>query len=306
PRPAPSFSLSLDRNVQNAAQRAVDARHEQTMMVAIQPSTGAVLAVAQNHEADADGPIATTGLFPPGSTFKTVTATAAMSTGIAKPDTVVPCPNQIVIGERTIPNYELFGLGDVPMSTAYARSCNTSFAKLASELPAHALTDAAAKLGLGPDYTVTGLPTVSGSVPPADEQVLRTEDGIGQGKVVASPFGMAMVAATVARGSAPTPYLIAGHPTTVRGDRPPIPDPVVRGLRGMMRQVVTSGTGSRIADQGEVFGKTGEAEVEGGSHAWFIGYRGDLAWATLVVKGGSSDNAVAVTRDMLAALPDGS
>ena len=54
-----------------------------------------------------------------------------------------------------------------------------------------------------------------------------------------------------------------------------------------------------------MYGKTGEAEVEGGSHAWFVGYRGNLAFATLVVRGGSSDNAVAVTRDMLTALPEG-
>jgi cell division protein FtsI/penicillin-binding protein 2 len=305
PQPAPSFSLSIDRSVQNAAQRAVDGRTEQTMMVVLQPSTGAILAVAQNRAADAGGPVATSGLYPPGSIFKTITAAAAMSAGLATPDTVLPCPSTIVIGERTIPNYNLFTIGDVPMAEAYERSCNTAFAKLASELPADALTVAAAKLGVGPDYTVAGLPTVSGSVPPAGDQVLRTEDGIGQGTVVASPFGMALVAATVARGSVPTPYLIAGHGTAVRGDRPALEPEVVRGLQLMMRRVVTGGTADRIADQGEVYGKTGEAEVDGGSHSWFIGYRGDLAWATLLVRGGSSDNAVAVSRDMLAALPPG-
>ena len=53
-----------------------------------------------------------------------------------------------------------------------------------------------------------------------------------------------------------------------------------------------------------MYGKTGEAEFAGGSHAWFAGYRGDLAFATLVVGGGDSTNAVAVTRDFLAALPN--
>ncbi|MBB5911544.1 hypothetical protein BJY24_000411 [Nocardia transvalensis] len=305
PQPAPSFSLSIDRNVQNAAQRAVDVRPDQAMMVVLQPSTGAVLAVAQNKAADTDGPVATSGLYPPGSTFKTITAAAAMAEGTATPDTVVPCPSRIVIGERTIPNYELFTIGDVPMATAYERSCNTSFAKIASELPAGALTDAAARFGIGQDYTVAGLPTVSGSVPPAKQQVQRTENGIGQGTVVASPFGMALAAATVARGTTPTPYLIAGFETKVQGDRPSPSPEVIKGLRMMMRKVVTGGTAERIADQGEVYGKTGEAEVDGGSHSWFIGYRGDMAFATLLVKGGSSDNAVATTRDMLAALPPG-
>ncbi|AYF77620.1 penicillin-binding transpeptidase domain-containing protein [Nocardia yunnanensis] len=305
PQTAPSFSLSVDRNVQDAAQQAVDARTEQAMMVVLQPSTGAILAIAQNEEADKDGPVAATGLYPPGSTFKTVTAAAAMTAGHTTPDTSVPCPSQITVGERTIPNYNLFSVGTVSMATAYERSCNTSFAKIASELGGEDLRTAAQSLGLGPDYTVAGLPTVSGSVPVDDDEVQRAEDGIGQGKVLASPFGMALVAATVAHGATPVPYLIANHATQVSGSRAPVRPEVIDGLRLMMRKVVLGGTAERIVDQGEVYGKTGEAEVDGGSHAWFIGYRGDLAWATLVVRGGSSDNAVAVTRDMLTALPQG-
>lgn len=304
-QPAPSFALSVDRFVQNAAQRAVDVRTDQTMMVVLRPSTGAILAIAQNKAADRDGPVATMGQYPPGSIFKTVTAAAAMDTGIATPDTVLPCPSRINIGERTIPNYNLFTIGDAPMATAYERSCNTAFAKLASQLPAGALPTAAASLGIGQRYSVVGLPIVSGSVPPASDLVQRTEDGIGQGRVLVSPFGMALMAATIAHGSIPLPYLIAGRPTVVDGERPTIAPEVVDGLRAMMRKVVTGGTAERIADQGEVYGKTGEAEVEGGSHSWFVGYRGDIAFATLLVKGGSSDNAVAVTREMFAALPSG-
>ncbi|WP_072687578.1 penicillin-binding transpeptidase domain-containing protein [Rhodococcus marinonascens] len=304
PKPVPSFSISLDRPIQIAAQNAVNARPDQTMMVVVQPSTGNILAVAQNEAADRDGPVALTGLYPPGSTFKIITAGAAISSGIATPDTMVPCPGRIEIGERSVPNYNEFALGTVSMATAFARSCNTSFAKLASEMKPNALTVAASQFGIGADYKVVGLPTYTGSVPEADDLVQRTEDGFGQGRVVVSPFGMALAAATIAHGSTPLPGLIAGRETATDGDPPPISSEMVDGLRTMMRLVVTSGTAGRIADQGEVYGKTGEAEVEGGSHAWFVGYRGDLAFATLVVRGGSSDNAVAVTRDMFAALPE--
>ncbi|MGW5270300.1 penicillin-binding transpeptidase domain-containing protein [Rhodococcus sp. NPDC003994] len=305
PEPVPSISISLDRPIQVAAQNAVNVSRDQAMMVVIQPSTGDILAVAQNEAADRDGPVASTGLYPPGSTFKIVTAGAAIAEGLATPGSTVPCPGRIVIGERSVPNYNEFSLGDVSMSTAFTRSCNTSFAKLASEMGPDDLTSAAAMFGIGPEYTVTGLPTESGSVPPASDLVQRTEDGFGQGKVLVSTFGMALAAATVAHGSTPTPRLIQGEETAVEGDRPTVDPAVVDGLRGMMRSVVTSGTADRIADQGEVYGKTGEAEVDGGSHAWFVGYRGDLAFATLVVRGGSSDNAVAVTRDMFTALPEG-
>ncbi|MCJ0976482.1 penicillin-binding transpeptidase domain-containing protein [Rhodococcus sp. ARC_M12] len=305
PEPSPSFSISLDRNIQVAAQRAVNARTEQAMTVVIQPSTGAILAVAQNPAADRDGPVASAGLYPPGSTFKIVTAGAAISGGLATPGSTVPCPGRIVIGERSVPNYNEFALGDVTMSTAFTRSCNTSFAKLASEMAPDALTVAASQFGVGPDYDVVGLPTDSGSVPPAEELVQRTEDGFGQGRVVVSTFGMALAAATVAHGSTPVPNLLIGRDTVIDGDHPPIEPAMVDGLRGMMRSVVTSGTAERIADQGEVYGKTGEAEVDGGSHSWFVGYRGDIAFATLVVRGGSSDNAVAVTREMFEQLPPG-
>ena len=180
---------------------------------------------------------------------------------------MVPCPGRIEIGERSVPNYNEFSLGTVPMATAFARSCNTSFAKLASEMQPDTLTTAAAQFGIGQDYNVVGLPIDSGSVPPASDLVQRTEEGFGQGKVVVSQFGMAMAAATVANGSTPVPQLISGRETTIDGERPAISPAMVDGLRGMMRLVVTSGTAERVEDQGEVYGKTGEAEVEGGSHA---------------------------------------
>ncbi|NLU81511.1 penicillin-binding transpeptidase domain-containing protein [Rhodococcus sp. HNM0569] len=306
-QPVPSFSMSLDRRVQVAAQAAVDVARDQAMTVVLDASRGDVLAVAQNAAADRDGPVALTGLYPPGSTFKMVTAAAAIDSGAATPDTTVPCPGSIVIGERSVPNYNGFSLGNVPMATAFARSCNTTFAKLASEMTPDALTDAAARFGIGATYSVVGMPTETGSVPPADDIVQRTEDGFGQGRVLVSPFGMALAAATVASGETPVPHLLLGSDTTVDaadGDGHGLSPATIDGLRTMMRLVVTSGTAERVADQGAVYGKTGEAEVDGGSHAWFVGYRGDLAFATLVVRGGSSDNAVAITRDMLAALPD--
>ncbi len=305
PSPAPSISISLDRAVQNAAQRAVDNQRRQAMIVVIKPSTGEILAVAQNSAADAVGPLATTGLYPPGSTFKMITAGAALERDLASPNTLLGCPGQIDIGHRTIPNYGGFDLGVVPMSRAFASSCNTTFAELASRMPPRGLTQEASQYGIGLDYQVDGLSTVTGSVPPTVDLAERTEDGFGQGKVVASPFGMAMVAATVAAGKTPVPRLIEGRSTTVTGDTAPISEKVIDGLRPMMRLVVTNGTAKDIAGCGAVFGKTGEAEFPGGSHSWFAGYRGDMAFAALIVGGGSSEYAVRMTKFMFDALPGG-
>jgi Penicillin binding protein transpeptidase domain/NTF2-like N-terminal transpeptidase domain len=303
PSPAPSISISLDRAVQNAAQHAVDNQGRQAMIVVIKPSTGDILAVAQNAAADAVGPLATTGLYPPGSTFKMVTAGAALQRDMASPNTLLGCPAEIDIGHRTIPNYGRFDLGVVPMSRAFASSCNTTFAELASRMPPRGLTQEASQYGIGLDYQVDGISTVTGSVPPTVDLAERTEDGFGQGKVLASPFGMALVAATVAAGKTPVPKLIEGRPTTITGDTTPISEKVIEDLRPMMRLVVTNGTAKDIAGCGAVFGKTGEAEFPGGSHSWFAGYRGDMAFAALIVGGGSSEYAVRMTKFMFDVLP---
>jgi Penicillin binding protein transpeptidase domain/NTF2-like N-terminal transpeptidase domain len=302
--PAPSVSITLDRAVQNAAQHAVDTRGGKAMIVVIKPSTGEILAIAQNKGADADGLPAANGLFPPGSTFKMITAGAVVDRDIATPNTMLGCPGRIDIGHRTIPNYGGFDLGVVSMSRAFASSCNTTFAELGSRLPPRGLTQAATRYGIGLDYTVDGITTVTGSVPPTVDLSERTEDGFGQGKVLASPFGMALVAATVDAGKTPVPQLIAGRPTTVEGDDTPISPKMVDALRPMMRLVVTNGTAKEIAGCcGEVYGKTGEAEFPGGSHSWFAGYRGDLAFAALIVGGGSSEYAVRMTKVMFESMP---
>lgn len=302
-KPAPSVTMTLDRSVQDAAQSAVNNVGRQAMIVVMRPSTGAVLAVAQNPAADAQGPLATTGLFPPGSTFKMITAGAAIQRDMATPNTLLACPGTMDIGHRIVPNYGGFDLGVVPMSRAFASSCNTTFAELASRMPPTALTVAAAQYGVGVDYDVAGMPTVTGSVPPTVNLAERTEDGFGQGKVLVSPFGMALAAATVAAGKTPVPQLILGRHTEVAGEHTDITAPMVDGVRPMMRLVVTNGTAKDIADAGEVYGKTGEAEFQGGSHSWFAGYRGDMAFAALIVGGGSSEYAVRMVKFMLGELP---
>ncbi|MET0900246.1 MAG: penicillin-binding transpeptidase domain-containing protein, partial [Mycobacterium sp.] len=99
-------------------------------------------------------------------------------------------------------------------------------------------------------------------------------------------------------------HLIVGHETKVTGDARPISPEMLDGLRSMMRLVITNGTAKDLADTGVIYGKTGEAEFAGGSHSWFAGYRGDMAFASLIVGGGSSEWAVRMTKQMLDSLPN--
>jgi cell division protein FtsI/penicillin-binding protein 2 len=305
PRPVPTVTTTVDRGVQASAEDAVNIVPNPAMIVAIQPSTGGILAVAQNAAADAHGALALTGRYPPGSTFKIVTASAALQAHQSALDAPVDCPATTTIGGRVVPNDHLFALGSVPLRTAFARSCNTTFARLASGMSGDQLTETARRLGLGMDYTVPGITTVTGQVPPSDSTVQRAEDGFGQGRVLASPFGMALVASTIAAGGrTPTPELITGMATTTATPAvQPLPREVVDAVRTMMREVVTQGTGKALSGQGELFGKTGTAEFSpAGAHGWFVGFRGDMAFATLVVDAGSSGPALDVSGRFLAAL----
>ena len=301
----PTLTTTVDRAVQVAAEHAVDAVANPAMIVAIQPSTGEILGVAQNSAADAQGALSLTGRFPPGSTFKMVTASAALQSKQVTPNSPVACPATTIVGERVVPNDHLLDLGTVPLHTAFANSCNTTFAQLAARLGAGALTDAAHQMGIGMSYDIAGATTVTGQVPPSESMVRRAENGFGQGRVLASPFGMALVAATIdAGGRLPTPILVRGIPTrTALGPVPPVPRDVADALRTMTREAVTAGSAKLLADQGQLFGTTGTAESGPiGADGWFVGFRGDVAFATLVVGAGSSAPALDVSGRFLSAL----
>jgi hypothetical protein len=294
PKPVADIRSTLDIPMSRAAEDALAPIPTPAAMVVMQPSTGDVLAIGQNPAADAQGPIALTGLYPPGSTFKTVTVSAALQAGQVTPDSIVGCPGTENIEGRQIPNDDNFDLGQVPLHTAFARSCNTTMGRLAVNLPPDGLTKAAAQLGLGIDYTAPGMTTVTGKVPVADTSALRVEEGIGQGQVTASPFGMALVAAALAHGSVPAPTIVTGQPGKPDRTPDPLPASVADQVKSMMRETITDGTATQLQDIPGMLGKTGTAEYIDNTHAhgWFVGIDGDLALAVFISDAGSSSPAV--------------
>jgi cell division protein FtsI/penicillin-binding protein 2 len=147
-----------------------------------------------------------------------------------------------------------------------------------------------------------GATTVTGSVPPATNIVERAEDGFGQGKVVASPFGLALVVSTIANGTMPTPSLLRSLPTKVDEEPEPVSPQVLTGVRDMMLEMVT--LTPTLAPYAGLHGKTGTAQFGDGthSHGWFVGYQGDLAFAVLLTDVGTSGKAVAAAARFLGGL----
>ena len=301
PRPVDAVRTTLDLRLQLLAQRADAVEPRPAILVAISGATGGILAAAQNFAADAEGALAFSGLYPPGSTFKTITTAAALQAGLIAPDTQVACPGVLTIDNRTIPNDDDFDLGVVPFGTAFARSCNTTMGELADRLPAGALTATAREFGIGVDYVIPGLTTVTGTVPAADTAAQRVENGIGQGTVTVSPFGLAVAEASLAHGATITPTLVEGELTTADRPSTPLPPNVTDPLRAMMRQTVLDGTATQLQDVPDLGGKTGTAEFGDNthSHGWFAGIAGDVAFATLVVGGDSTAPALTVSGEFL-------
>jgi cell division protein FtsI/penicillin-binding protein 2 len=291
-----ALRTTLDRGVQQAAETALGGRHDAAALVAIQPSTGNVLAVA-NRPTDSTYDRAIEGRYPPGSTFKVITTTALLRDGLHTSDTVA-CPKTITVGGKAFRNFEGEAAGDVPFSEDFAQSCNTAFVSLASRLAPNALTNTAKIFGIGR--------TAASQAPAGTDAAARAATMIGQDRILASPLVMAGVAATVADGRWRAPRLLANAPrTTGPALRPSERDT----LRTLMRLVVTSGTGAALAGlPGDIVGKTGTAEFGGGdpppTHAWFIAFRGDLAIAVLIEHGKSgAEAAVPVAARFFTALP---
>lgn len=262
-------------------------------LVALRPSTGEVLAVA-NGPANEGFNAATTGQYPPGSTFKVVSALALLRSGMHIGDPVL-CPSTTTVDGRSFKNYDDYPsgrLGAISFTTAVANSCNTALIDERERLDEATLTEAAAALGLGVDHDL-GFSAYFGQAPPAEGETERAANLIGQGKILASPMAMAAVAASAVVGRTVLPVLLPEHEVVQQMPSRPLAEGEAQRLRALMRAVVTEGSGGFLADlPGDVGAKTGTAEygepaADGSlpTHTWMIAFRDDLAVAVFVETG---------------------
>jgi cell division protein FtsI/penicillin-binding protein 2 len=216
------------------------------------------------------------------------------------------CPKFLNVNGRQIQNSGQFELGPVPFAVDFYKSCNTAFASLAPQLGANGLAQAGASVGLGQQWDL-GIDVFSGKVSQGGDAAEQAAAAFGQGTTIVSPVALAAVAAAMRGGSGSSriSWLTCPRapPRPVRRSK----QSTVDALRAMMRQVVTDGTATQINDVAGVSGKTGTAEYVTGdpdkTHAWFIGWRGDLAFAVFVEQGGHpQDTALPICESFLARL----
>ncbi|MGO9079288.1 MAG: penicillin-binding transpeptidase domain-containing protein [Streptosporangiaceae bacterium] len=287
--PGQPVRTSIEMRVQRAASAAVSSAStaKPVDMVALQPSTGRVLAVVE-RPGGFDRPVL--GEFPPGSTFKVVTASALARAGM-RPDSPVQCPSQVDIGGRVFHNDNNEQYGSTNLRTAFAVSCNSTFAMLATQrLTGSSLAAMAREFGFNATPAL-GIPGALARFSTPQQPVDLAADAFGQGTDLVNPLSQATVVAAIDNGSWRPPLLVTSPQQRQTAQPHPISPTILATLRPMMRAVVTSGTAAGVGFPPGVYGKTGTAQYGTGpnppSHGWFIGYRGDLAFAVLVEGGGT-------------------
>lgn len=251
--PPPDTTATLDPKLQLAAEDAVVSVATPATIVAIQPSSGAVLAVAQNSQATDIGPIAFTGLYPAGSSLDIFKSAAAVEKGAA------------------------------PQDVSAADTLR-----------------AAGRLGVGVDYKIPGLDAITGRLPDSNRgiQQIVKKQGTNTDAVMVSPFGMAVLAASIARGSAPTPMIAYGQPATTEADVSPLRADVADRLRTLMRAGVARPEFESLRSYSDVVG----IPISSGADQWVIANKGDLAFAVYIEDADGTDQAAKMSARMLRAM----
>lgn len=336
-----SVSLTVDAAAQDAAFNGLRALGPGTegAVVALEPATGKILAMVSNptydpsvlssHDFDAvsdardrllsaeNDPLinrATQEVYPPGSTFKLVTAAAALESGQYQPDTLVKGGDTLDLPQtdRDLPNYAtgVCGSGKIPLTQALAQSCNTSFGAIGMQLGDDALREQSEKFGFGDVYLDDLNRQAASRFPEPDvDDPLTAYSAIGQYEVAATPLQMAMVSAGIANGgTVMRPYLVDEvrapdfsvlDKTSPEPFREAVSSTVARDLTQMMVETVDNGTAAPAAMPGiKVAGKTGTAQSQADrpNYAWFVSFapadNPQVAVAVLVEDAGVANDLI--------------
>ncbi|MGF1430324.1 penicillin-binding transpeptidase domain-containing protein [Kitasatospora sp. LaBMicrA B282] len=294
PKPGKPIKLTIDAGLEAAAQKAADEQYAKfkttASVVAIEPSSGNILAVANSPATGFN--MALQGQTAPGSTMKVITASALLEAGI-DPNATMPCPSSYNTGTVYHNDFK----DEEPNNTFmqdFTVSCNTAFIKQSmTTLQSGSLNKQASDVfGIGLNWKI-GFPSFDGQVPGAGQSKDETAgEYFGQGKDLMNPLTLASVAATVDSGTFKQPVLMAGMPQLTAA-RQLSPDTLTK-LRSMMNSVLTNPSGTAYnalqGVSGNIGGKTGTAEVSSNpsdpTNSWFTGYRDNLAVSVEVLKGG--------------------
>jgi len=287
PNNIPNLATTISAKAEAAARAAVAARQNSSMVV-IQPSTGNILAIANNAGYN---DFALTAQVAPGSTMKVITSTALINEGVVTANSGVACPQAYTVQGITYHNDN--GESEpasTPFVTDFAQSCNNAFSTQWPHLSGGVLARTAKEyFGLNQNWNVgiSGLSASYFNAPAGASGSELAQEAFGEGQLTASPLAMASVAATVDSGTFKQPVLLPGARQVTATALPASTD---AQLKQLMQAVVTSGTAAAIGFGPGVYAKTGTADIQGQEqpNSWLIAFdpAQDVAVACLVVNAG--------------------
>jgi cell division protein FtsI/penicillin-binding protein 2 len=280
---------TLNSTVQVAADRALSGQPNSAAIVAVQASTGKILAVASRRAGGLPGVNPLAGEYQPGQAFTIVSSAALLTSGQLSLSANIPCRSSNAVDGETFANDPpVRGLGNAPSFQAdFAHGCSTAFAGgLALRVSFGDLAKASQEFGIGGwslpisgDFAARDDP--AGDLEPISSESQEAAAMIGLDGVQVSPLGMALAAAVVDSGRWHSPSLVTGvgdPPATQRAAASP---QVLAELRELMRSAATTAS-NRVADVGgDVYGQAGNAPYNGKRLriSWFVGYEGGVAFA---------------------------
>ncbi|WP_433474399.1 penicillin-binding transpeptidase domain-containing protein [Spirillospora sp. CA-142024] len=269
---------TLDPSYQRRADSALQGLQQPASLVAVRPSTGEVLAVA-NHGTGGRN-LAFEGHYPPGLTFGIVSAEALFSQAGMKQSDKTACPGSVTIGGKTFTNK---GRADGSFANAFAASCKTTLAQLSSKLDGQSLVREAGQLGIGKNWGLA-VPAFTGSVPAPANDGDKAAAMVGEGGVQVSPLAMALVAAAAQNGTWKPPYVLKDINTTVQAPPPQNLQPEsISNLKKVLSRTASRGNARGARVSGDVVGVAALATyAEGKTVSWFVGSSGDRAFAIAV------------------------
>ncbi|OLZ66334.1 hypothetical protein AV521_27845 [Streptomyces sp. IMTB 2501] len=280
---------TIDAKLQAEAENDVKKQGPDASVVAVQPSTGDVLAVAMTPAKGFDK--AFQGTYAPGSTFKVITASTLLESGKFTPSTPLNCPQYFSYGGLTFHNVDKMKIDHANLAMDFEASCNTAFMSTVQVLPDGAVENEARDVyGFGLHWN-TGAPSFDGSVPTTGG-ASKAMTYIGQGKVLVSPLDMASVAATAKAGVFHQPVIVPVSVDNRQIAKAPrqMSASADAALRQLMKLTAQQGTAAPTIGNlsGDVGAKTGTAEVDGRQKpdSWFVAYRDDVAAAAVVPASG--------------------
>lgn len=305
--PGKPVRTTLDSGVQQAADSAVASVPGAAAIVAVQASTGQILAVA-SHDVPGEpavSPLA--GQYEPGQAFTIISSAAILQKGAAAAGPV-PCKEvNNVDGQRFVNDPPERNLGNnAPFQRDFAFACATAFVGLSESLSPADLTAAAQEFGVG-GWQLPVSSFFAGKLGPLSGEVAVASDTIGTGDVRVSPLGMALAAAVVDSGKWHSPSLVSGLADASTQPRAAASPQVLSELRTLMRAAVANGAG-HAADVGAgVAGQVGNAPFASGLDiSWFVGYQGDVAFAAIELGKSASGSAAPLAGTFLQKIQAGS